>query len=263
MQTQADGYLGKNLRDVVGELCTDVTGAVEGFDYRPQRSERGIVERLGDGVVRVSGLVGVGFDEVIEFGNGTFGLALELDRDSVGVVLLDDDAGISAGTSVRRTKRVMDVGVGEGLLGRVVDAAGRPLDEAGPIHVTERRRIERRPPAIMDRGPVHEPLQTGIKAIDALVPIGRGQRELIVGDRQTGKTTIAIDTIVNQRTTDVICVYCAIGQQTASVAKVVAELRGTGALDHTIVVVASDEDPVGLRYAAPYAATAMAEYFMD
>jgi F-type H+-transporting ATPase subunit alpha len=263
MQTQADGYLGKNLRDVVGELCTDVTGALEGFDYRPQRSERGIVERLGDGVVRVSGLVGVGFDEVIEFGNGTFGLALELDRDSVGVVLLDDDAGISAGTSVRRTKRVMDVGVGEGLLGRVVDAAGRPLDEAGPIHVTERRRIERRPPAIMDRGPVHEPLPTGIIAIDALVPIGRGQRELIVGDRQTGKTTIAIDTIVNQRTTDVICVYCAIGQQTASVAKVVAELRGTGALDHTIVVVASDEDPVGLRYAAPYAATAMAEYFMD
>lgn len=263
MPMPSDERLGDSLRDVVGELHADVLEAVEGFSYRPQRSERGIVERLGDGVVRVSGLAGVGFDEMVEFDNGTLGLALELDRDSVGVVLLDDDAGITAGTSVRRTKRVMDVGVGEGLLGRVVDAAGRPLDEAGPIRVTERRHIERRPPAIMDRGPVQEPLQTGIIAIDALVPIGRGQRELIVGDRQTGKTTIAIDTIVNQRSSDVICVYCAIGQQTAAVAKVIAELRDTGALDHTIVVVASDADAVGLRYAAPYAATAMAEYFMD
>lgn len=251
------------LVDAVDDSLAHLKTAVEGFTYQPRRSERGAVESLGHGVVRVSGLASVGFDEVVEFANGAIGLALELDRESIGVVLLDDEAGIGAGTTVRRTGRVMDVGVGEGLLGRVVDAAGRPLDEAGPIRASERRRIERRPPAIMERAPVQEPLQTGIKVIDALIPIGRGQRELIVGDRQTGKTTIAIDTIVNQRSSGVICIYCAIGQQTAAVAKVIAELRQTGALDHTIVMVASDQDPVGLRYAAPYAATAMAEFFMD
>ncbi len=263
MSTLAEGRGVGSFGEVVQKSSAHVIDALDGFTYRPQATERGVVERNGDGVVRIRGLVGVGFDELVTFDGGILGLALELDRDAVGVVLLDDGTGITAGTSVRRTGRVMDVGVGDALLGRVVDAAGRPLDEAGPIHTTERRRIERRPPAIMERGPVEEPLQTGIKAIDALVPIGRGQRELIVGDRQTGKTTIAVDTIVNQRSTGVVCVYCAIGQQTAGVAKVIAELRAVGAIDHTVVVVASDEDPVGLRYAAPYAATTMAEFFMD
>ncbi len=267
MPTQADGLdvgdVAGTLAGVVDASSARVVDAVGAFDYRARAVERGVVERNGDGVVRVRGLVGVGFDEVVTFDGGALGLALELERDAVGVVLLDDGTAITAGTPVRRTGRVMDVVVGDALLGRVVDAAGRPLDEAGPIHTTERRRIERRPPAIMERGPVDEPLQTGIKAIDALVPIGRGQRELIIGDRQTGKTTIAVDTIVNQRSTGVVCVYCAIGQQTAAVAKVIAELRDVDAIDHTIVVVASDEDPVGLRYAAPYAATAMAEFFMD
>ena len=263
MSTMAENRGAGSFGEIVEASSDQVIDAVDGFTYRPQATERGVVERNGDGVVRIRGLVGVGFDELVTFDGGILGLALELDRDAVGVVLLDDGTGITAGTSVRRTGRVMDVGVGDALLGRVVDAAGRPLDEAGPIHPTERRRIERRPPAIMERGPVEEPLQTGIKAIDALVPIGRGQRELIVGDRQTGKTTIAVDTIVNQRSTGVVCVYCAIGQQTAGVAKVIAELRAVGAIDHTVVVVASDEDPVGLRYAAPYAATTMAEFFMD
>jgi F-type H+-transporting ATPase subunit alpha len=205
----------------------------------------------------------VGFEEVVEFDNGALGLALDLDTDEVGVVLLDREQGIQAGMLARRSARVMDVPVGDALLGRVVDPAGRPVDERGPVRGVERRPIERRPPAIMDRAPVQMPLQTGVMAIDALVPIGRGQRELIVGDRQTGKTTIAIDTIVNQRDAEVVCVYCAIGQQTSAVAKVVDELETRGALAHTIVVVATGDDPVGLRYLAPYAATSMAEHFVD
>ena len=235
----------------------------DGFDYSLSVQDRGVVNSLGDGVVRVGGIDGVGLDEVVRFDTGALGLALELDRDEVGVVLLDHDDGIRAGSIVRRTGRVLDVPVGPALLGRVVDPGGRPLDERGPIRSRVRRRIERRPPEIMDRGPIDTPLQTGIKAIDALVPIGRGQRELIVGDRQTGKSTIAIDTILNQRDNEMICVYCAIGQQGAAVAKVIDQLRRGGALDHTIVVVASGDDPVGLRYTAPYAATTMAEYFVE
>ena len=205
----------------------------------------------------------MGFEEVVQFDTGELGMVMDLDVDDAGIMLLDVDDRIHAGSIVRRTNRVMDTPVGPELLGRVIDPLGRPLDNRGVLRTRTRRRIERQPPAIRERAPVAAPLQTGIKAIDALVPIGRGQRELIIGDRQTGKSSIAIDTILNQSDGDVISVYCAIGQQTSAVAKVVARLRSGGALERTIVVVASSEDPVGLRYVAPYAATAMAEYFMD
>ena len=232
------------------------------FDYRLTSSERGQVSRLTEGVARISGIPNVGFEELVRFDNGALGLVLDLDIDDVGAVLLDTDAGLEAGSAVRRTERVMDTPVGDALLGRVLDPAGRPLDDLGPLSSASRQPIERRPPAIRDRAAVTRPLQTGIKAIDALVPVGRGQRELIVGDRQTGKSSIAIDTILNQPD-DVVSIYCAIGQQVSAVAKVIARLREQGAMERTIVVVASGDDPVGLRFVAPYAATAMAEYFMD
>ena len=206
---------------------------------------------------------GVGFEEVVKFEHGGLGLVLELDPDEVGVLLLDPDTAVSAGTSVRRTGRVMDTPVGPELLGRIVDPAGRALDDRGVIRTQRRRHVERQPPAIHDRAPVDTPLQTGIKAIDSLIPIGRGQRELIIGDRQTGKTSIALDTILNQRDGDVVSVYCAIGQRTSAVAKVVAGLRARGVLERTVVVVAAGDDPVGLRFVAPYAATSMAEFFVD
>ncbi len=233
------------------------------FDYGPASSERGVISRLTEGVARVTGLPGVGFEELVRFENGSLGLVLDLDVNDVGVVLLDPDEGVEAGGVARRTERVMDTPVGERLLGRVVDPAGRPMDGLGPVRALGRRDVERRAPQIRDRAAVSTPLQTGIKAIDALVPIGRGQRELIVGDRQTGKSSLAVDTILNQRDGDVISVYCAIGQQISAVAKVVAHLREHDALERTIVVVTSGEDPVGLRYIAPYAATTMAEYFTD
>ena len=250
-------------REAVRRVFADLRNTRHRFGYRLVGAERGEVHRLTEGVARVSGLPGVGFEEVVEFENGALGLVMDLDIEDVGVMLLDSDEEIRAGTIVRRTHRVMDAPVGEALLGRVVDPAGRPLDDRGPVRATDRRHIERRPPPIRDRAPVSTPLQTGIKAIDALVPIGRGQRELIVGDRQTGKTSIALDTIINQRPDDVISVYCAVGQQISGTAKVVASLRDHGALERSIVVVATSEDPVGLRYAAPYAATTMAEYFTD
>ena len=234
-----------------------------GFRYELAADERGTVTRLTGGVARVSGIPGVGFEEVVRFDNGELGMVMDLDVDDAGIMLLDIDDRIQAGSIVRRTNRVMDTPVGPELLGRVIDPVGRSLDNRGVLRTRVRRGIERQPPTIRQRAPVAVPLQTGIKAIDALVPIGRGQRELIIGDRQTGKSSIAIDTILNQREGDVISVYCAIGQQTSAVAKVVARLRSAGAIDRTIVVVASSEDPVGLRYVAPYAATAMAEYFMD
>ena len=234
-----------------------------GFRYELAAGERGVVTRLTGGVARVSGIPGVGFEEVVQFDTGELGMVMDLDVDDAGIMLLDTDDRIHAGSIVRRTNRVMDTPVGPELLGRVIDPIGRPLDNRGALRTRARRGIERQPPAIRERAPVAAPLQTGIKAIDALVPIGRGQRELIIGDRQTGKSSIAIDTILNQSEGHVISVYCAIGQQTSAVAKVVARLRSGGALDRTIVVVASSEDPVGLRHLAPYAATTMAEYFMD
>ena len=190
---------------------------------------------MSTGVAKISGLPGVGLDECVEFPGGLFGIAVNIDEDSIGVVLLGEGSDIEAGTEATRTGRVMDVPVGEGLLGRVINPLGQPLDGAGPISATKRLPIERPAPHIMDRAPVTVPLQTGVKVIDALVPIGRGQRELILGDRQTGKSALAIDTIINQRDKDVLCVYCAIGQRASAVAKMIAALREHDALHYTTI----------------------------
>jgi F-type H+-transporting ATPase subunit alpha len=225
--------------------------------------EVGTITVVSSGIAKLSGLPSVGFEELVEFPGGVFGIAFNVDEDEVGVVLLGDCQQLHAGDRVERTGRVMDVGVGYALLGRVIDPLGRPLDGRAlePSHA--RLPIERPATPIMDRAAVTVPLQTGLKVVDALIPIGRGQRELIIGDRQTGKTTIAIDTILNQRGQDVVCVYCAIGQRASAVAKAVAVLREHGAMQHTVVVVTEGNDPPGLTYCAPYAATSIAEYFME
>ncbi len=225
--------------------------------------ERGVVTNIADGVARIRGLPGIGSQELVEFPKGLTGMALNLDRESVGVVLLGDYQHLQSGISVRRSKRVADVPVGDDLLGRVLSPTGQPLDKRGAIQSEERRAIEQSAPAITYRNPVKRPLQTGIKAVDALLPLGRGQRELIVGDRQTGKTAIALDTILNQRDSDVICVYCAIGQEQASIARFLANLEEYEMRERTILVVATGDSVPGLKYIAPYSATTMAEYFMQ
>ncbi|MCK9376939.1 MAG: alternate F1F0 ATPase, F1 subunit alpha [Syntrophobacterales bacterium] len=233
--------------------------------YRPGLKPRevGRVRSLGNGIALVEGLPGVRAEELIRFPGGLQGVAFNVDPTEVGVVLLGEIGDLKAGAEVRRTGRVLDVPVGEALLGRVVDALGRPLDNLGPIRTLERHPVEREAPPIMDRGPVTVPLQTGLKVVDALVPIGRGQRELILGDRQTGKTAIVLDTLINQRDKGVIGVYCAIGQRDTAVAQLIADLREQGVMDYCIVVVALGEDLPGLHFVAPYAATSMAEYFME
>jgi F-type H+/Na+-transporting ATPase subunit alpha len=235
----------------------------EGFTPQLTPQEVGTVTRVSTGIARVSGLPGVGFEERVRFPGDLSGIAFNVDEDEIGVVLLGEYWHLHAGDEVERTGRVMDVIVGDGLLGRVIDPLGRPLDGNGPVAARERLPIERPAPAIMDRAPVTEPLQTGLKVIDALIPIGRGQRELILGDRQTGKSAIAIDTILNQRGKDILCVYCAIGQRAAAIAKAVATFREKGAMAYTVVVVAEGNDAPGLAYIAPYAATSIAEYFME
>jgi F-type H+-transporting ATPase subunit alpha len=225
--------------------------------------EEGIITTVLNGIAKVSGLPGVGFEELLKLPGNIFGIAFNIDPDEVGVVLLGDYSKLQAGVRAERTGRVMDVPVGDALIGRIFDPLGNVLDDRGALGVTERWPIERAAPAIMDRDPVSVPLQTGIKVIDALVPVGRGQRELILGDRQTGKTSIAISAIINQRGKDVLCIYCAIGQKASTVAKVTAVLRERGALDYTMVLVTEGNDPSGLQYIAPYSATSIAEYFMD
>jgi len=234
-------------------------------DYTPQfrPQEVGTITAVSTGIARVSGLPGVGYEELLEFPGGIFGIAFNLDPDEIGVVLLGNYWHLHAGNEVRRTGRVMDVAVGDGLLGRVIDPLGRPVDGRGPVASASRLPIERAAAPIMDRSPVTVPLQTGVKVVDALIPIGRGQRELILGDRQTGKTALALDTILNQRGKNVACVYCAIGQRASAVANAVAVLREKGALEYTVVVVTEGNDPPGLAYIAPYAATSIAEHFME
>jgi F-type H+/Na+-transporting ATPase subunit alpha len=233
--------------------------------FNPQLVPRevGTITNVSVGIAKVSGLPSVGFEELVKFPGDLYGIAFNVDEDEVGVVLLGDCQNLHSGDVVERTGRVTDVPVGEGLIGRVVDPLGRPLDEKGPIVSNQRLPIERPARPIMDRAPVTVPLQTGLIVIDALIPIGRGQRELILGDRQTGKSAIAIDTILNQRDQDVLCVYCAIGQRGSAVAKAIANLREKGAMDYTVVVVTEGNDPPGLAYIAPYAATSIAEYFME
>ena len=237
--------------------------AREAFSPQLILREVGTVTNVSIGIATVSGLPGVGFDELVRFPRGLLGIAFNVDEDEIGVILLGDYQDLHAGGEVERTGRVMDVAVGEGLLGRVIDPLGNALDDGGPVQTSERAAVERPAPAIMDRSPVSVPLQTGLKVVDALIPIGRGQRELILGDRQTGKTAIAIDTILNQRGKNVLCVYCAIGQRASAVAKVVANLREKGALEYTVVVVAEGNAAPGLAYITPYAATSIAEYFME
>ena len=254
---------GDRLHTLLESTFSRISRATDKFAPQLIPRDVGTIASVSTGIAKVSGLPGVGYEELLEFPGNVFGIAFNVDEDEIGVVLLGDYWRLRAGDEVQRTGRVMDVGVGPGLLGRVIDPLGRPLDDQGPVTIDQRLPIERSATAIMDRLPVTEPLQTGVKVIDALVPIGRGQRELIMGDRQTGKTAIAIDTILNQHGQDVICVYCAIGQRAAAVAKLVATLRSKGAMDYTVVVVTEGNDAPGLAYIAPYAATSIAEHFME
>jgi F-type H+/Na+-transporting ATPase subunit alpha len=250
------------LETVANETARAIAAALDGPAPSLVVQEIGSVAEVGGGIARVKGLPGVAADELVAFGDGLLGIATDLEVDSVGVVLLGHAERLLAGAEVHRTGRVVDAPVGASLLGRVVDATGRALDERGPIVAAERRPIETEAPAIIDRSPVTVPLQTGIKSVDALVPVGRGQRELIIGDRQTGKTALAVDAMINQRGTDVVCIYCAIGQRGTAVARVVDALRQHDVLRQCVVVVAAGEDPPGLQFITPYAATAMAEHFM-
>ncbi|MDY0042010.1 MAG: alternate F1F0 ATPase, F1 subunit alpha [Desulforhabdus sp.] len=254
---------GQSLSNVLEETFSAFAEVLEASHDRIHVEEYGTVRFVGQGIARVDGLPGVGAEEMVLFPGNLAGMVFNVDPDEVGIILLDESARLAAGNEVRRTRRTLDVPVGWSLLGRVVDAIGRPLDHLSAVRATERRPIERDAPAIMDRLPVTVPLQTGIKVLDALIPIGRGQRELILGDRQTGKTAIALDTIINQADKEVICVYCAIGQRGSSVAKIIADLKHHGAMEYSVVVVAEGHDPPGLQFVAPYAATAIAEYFME
>lgn len=227
------------------------------------QNETGTVLTVGDGIARVSGLANCMSGELLEFQDGSFGMAQNLEENSVSAVLFGSDVGIQEGQTVKRTGRVVSVPVGEALLGRVVNAIGQPIDGAGPIASQEYRAVESPAPGIIERQPVKEPMQTGIKAIDSMIPIGRGQRELIIGDRQTGKTTIALDTILNQKGKDVICIYVAIGQKRSTVTALVNTLKEAGAMDYTIVVAATASEPSPLQYIAPYAGCAMGEFFMN
>jgi F-type H+-transporting ATPase subunit alpha len=251
------------LQTALDSAFTDLRRAREAFEPRLAAREVGTVTNVSTGIATVSGLPGVGFEELVRFPGNLLGIAYNLDEDEIGVILLGEYEDLHAGDEVERTGRVMDVAVGDGLLGRVIDPLGKPLDGKGPLAADGRLPVERPAPPIMDRAPVVVPLQTGLKVVDALVPIGRGQRELILGDRQTGKTAIAIDTILNQRGKNVLCVYCAIGQRASAVAKVVANLREKGAMDYTVVVVAEGNAAPGLAYITPYAATSIAEHFME
>ncbi len=249
------------------QLIKDVQHAFNKLDISQDTDlmidEIGHVMAISYGVATVSGLHSVKADEIVVFENGSLGLVFNLDVSEVGIIMLGSSENITTGSKVIRTHRVVDIPVGDSLLGRIIDASATPLDQLGPIQTLLRYPVERPAPTIMQRSPVTQPMQTGIKVIDALIPIGRGQRELIVGDRQTGKTAIALDTIINQKDGDVICVYCAIGQQKSAIAKIVSQLQKHQAMSYCILVVASDEDPPGLRYIAPYAATSIAEYFME
>lgn len=251
------------LKDQFKVLDESVSKALEKDLKEFDVEESGTIVSIDSGIAKIKGLDKIKNEELIEFPNGTMGLAFNLDPSSIGVILLGDFSDIKAGQKVKRTYKVADIPVSDDFLGRVVNPLGETLDNLGPVTTEKFLPIERESPPIMKRAPVTEPLQTGLKVIDSIVPIGRGQRELILGDRQIGKTTIAIDAIINQRDTDVICIYCAIGQQITSVSKAIATLKSNDAMKNTIVMIAGSEDPPGLAYIAPYAATSLGEYFME
>lgn len=253
------------------EISRVIRDQIANFDAEAQVSEVGTVLSVGDGIARIHGLDNVQAGEMVEFDGGIKGMALNLEADNVGVVIFGSDAEIREGSTARRTGAIVDVPIGKGLLGRVVDALGNPIDGKGPIEATERRRVEVKAPGIIPRKSVHEPVQTGLKALDALVPIGRGQRELIIGDRQTGKTAVALDTFINQKDVNksgdesqkLYCIYVAVGQKRSTVAQIVRSLEENGAMEYSIVVAATASEPAPLQYLAPYAGVAMGEYFRD
>jgi F-type H+/Na+-transporting ATPase subunit alpha len=245
------------------EITSIIKSAIEGFDAATETRTVGTVVEVGDGIAQIYGLDGALSSELLEFPNGVRGMALNLEEETVGAVILGDANAIKEGDTVKTTGKVVEVPVGQALLGRVVDPLGRPLDDKGPIDSKKTRPVERIAPGVIVRQSVDTPVQTGIKAIDALIPIGRGQRELIIGDRQTGKTAIAIDTIINQKGKDLVCIYVAIGQKLSTVANTVATLEKYGAMEHTIVVVAGAEDPAPLQYLAPYSGVAIGEEIME
>ncbi|NLX43692.1 MAG: F0F1 ATP synthase subunit alpha, partial [Chloroflexi bacterium] len=246
----------------LAQVVDQLKAGIAGFEYVPEPVSMGTVVDVGESIVHISGLSHVMVGEIVRFENNALGMALNLTTDTVGAIVMGSNEGIVRGGSVAALGNVASVPVGEPLLGRVIDPLGRPVDGKGPINTARTRPIERPAPGVIERSPVDSPLITGIKAVDALVPIGRGQRQLIIGDRQTGKTTIAVDAIMNQRPNDVVCVYVAIGQKLSNVAQVVQALDTAGALEHTIVVTAEASAPAALQYIAPYAGCAMAEEFM-
>ena len=245
------------------EISRVLKEQIQNYDTRTQIAETGSVLKVGDGVCRAYGLERAQAGELVEFPNGVKGLILNLDEDSVGIAIMGLDTDIREGDRIKRTGRIADVAVGDAVLGRVLNGLGEPIDDRGPVQATERRLIETKAPGIIAREPVSEPMQTGIKAIDAMIPIGRGQRELIIGDRQTGKTAIAVDTILNQKNTGVKCIYVAIGQKQSTVAQVVDKLRKHGAMDYTVVISATAADPAPLQFMAPYTGAAIGEYWRD
>ncbi len=251
------------MAEPIKQIVEDLQKQIEEFEPRLEVRDMGVVLEAGDGIARASGLSDVRSQELVRFENGVMGIAFNLEKDNVGIIIMGDYTEIEEGTKVYTTGRIASVPVGDGLIGRVVNALGEPIDGKGPIKFERYRPVERIAPGVVERKDVDTPLLTGIKAIDAMIPIGRGQRELIIGDRQTGKTAIAIDTILNQKGQDVICIYVAIGQKKAQVARTVATLEKFGAMDYTVVVVASADEPAALQYLAPYAGCAIGEEFME
>jgi F-type H+-transporting ATPase subunit alpha len=251
------------MTDLIKQLTTELQQRIEAYQPQLEVRDIGIVIEAGDGIAQVEGLTTVRSQELVQFENGVMGIAFNLEKDRVGVIILGDFSTITEGMQVHSTGRIASVPVGDGLIGRVVNALGEPIDGKGPIPFTRYRPIERIAPGVVERQDVDTPVQTGIKAIDAMIPIGRGQRELIIGDRQTGKTAIAIDTIINQKGKDLICIYVAIGQKKSAIARLIAQLEQYGAMSHTIVVVASADEPAAMQYIAPYAGCAIGEEFME
>ncbi len=245
------------------EISKILRDQIENYEQTVSVDEVGSIISVGDGIARVHGLEKAMAGEMLAFPKNIFGIALNLEEEEVGVVLLGESSELKEGDVVKRTNTIMSVPVGEAMIGRVVNPIGEPLDGKGPIEAKQRNPLERIAPGVLDRQPVREPLQTGIKAIDAMIPIGRGQRELIIGDRQTGKTAVILDTIINQKGGDVICIYCGIGQKRSTIAQVVKTLTDAGAMDYTIVVASTASEPASLQYIAPYAACAMGEFFRD
>ncbi len=251
------------MSDLIAQITADLQKQIESFQPDLSVSDVGTVYEAGDGIARAHGLQDVKAQELVQFANGVMGIAFNLEADNVGIIIMGDFSGVAEGMTVRSTGRIASVPVGDGMVGRVVNALGQPVDGKGPIQFSEYFPIERIAPGVIQRKDVDTPVQTGIKAIDALTPVGRGQRELIIGDRQTGKTALAIDTIINQKDKDLVCIYVAIGQKKAAVARTMAVLEANGAMDNTVIVIASADDPAALQYIAPYSGCAIGEYFME